>query len=213
MKNLINKIFTINDLKDRADDISLENYEEFKAALRIVGRYSPQIISNGRVNHYWIQDLIACLTGGEITPGGQGNSLPDLFWGEEQIEVKGLTNKEFSNNTPTRVSASKFFASNGGITAIKKLGENQKAIKKLVFDASYTDDYYMLTLTCGLDVEADYEDITIMFVSTPLLIENLISNVGDYNYKTPEGKEKSMKIKYPYTCVDLESLKKNLEVV
>jgi len=176
--------------------------------------FIPLLLTNGRYNHLWFQAAISILTGEELTPGGQGNSLPDLFWNQEnrkRIEVKGLTTKEFENNSPVRVSASKFFAGNSGKTQIINLGDDWGAIRELIFEASYANnDYFMLTLTCGVDADEDLENIKILFVETSLLVDNLISERGVHHHTTTSGKKCKKMIKYPCTHADLESLKSSL---
>ena len=212
MHKFINKMFTIKQLKQNANAQSLEIYEEFVSALKVVAKHSPQIYENGRVNHYWVQTIISILSNGQIIEGGQGNSHPDLYFGKKRIEVKGFTGKEFLNNSPIRVSASKFFASNGGITEIKKLGKDIEKINALIVNESYTDDYYMLTETCGMSTDKPVEDIKIIFISTGLLIDNLIKTSGNHCFQTELGEPKSKKINYGYTHVNLENLKSCLEV-
>jgi hypothetical protein len=219
MKNFVNKIFTIRELKKHASKEAIRQYNEFVAGLQIMQKYVDTIITNGRVNHYWFQKVIAILSSGEITVGGQGNSEPDLYWGTKTLELKGFTTGEFNNLKPIRTGASKFFASNGGITALKQSDQTLEAMKKIVFDSSYHDDYYMLTETCGMKSITNLEDIRIIFVETSVLTDNLISECGphtksyDHKWTDGNGKEQKKKINWPYLEVDTSSLCKKLEAI
>jgi len=219
MKNFINKIFTIGELKENASRQAIKEYDELVFALQIIEKHVEPIITNGRVNHYWFQKAIAILSSGEITVGGQGNSEPDLYWGSKTLELKGFTTDEIDNLKPIRTGASKFFASNGGITALKESDRELSTMKKIVFESSYHDDYYMLTETCGMQSISNLEDVRIIFVETSLLIDNLISECGPhtkvYKHKWTDvaGIEKSQKINWPYLRVNTSSLCKTLGVL
>ncbi len=216
MKNRVNTIFTIKDLIDNATPAALKNYHEFMSALKVIEKYTNPIITNGRINHYWFQTLLQILTAGQLVPGGQGNSQPDLFMGNSRVEVKGCTSKELDDLYPIRVGASKFFASNGGIKQLKECDKQLSTMKGIVFADSYHDDYYMLTETCGLDSLAQIEDIRIIFVSTKRLVSNLISNLGphsdnfDYYWTSPKGVKKKKKINWPFLEVNTKALIRSL---
>jgi hypothetical protein len=212
MQNRINSIFTIKDLVNSATPQALKNYKEYTTALKVVEKYSNPIITNGRINHYWFQSLLEILTSGQLIPGGQGNSSPDLYMGTSCIEVKGFNSKELDGLYPIRVGASKFFASNGGIKQLKECDKQLTTMKNIVFTDSYHDDYYMLTETCGLDSVSQIEDIRIIFVSTSKLVNNLLSNVGPHNgnyyhrWIDPDGTERKKKINWPFLEVNTRSL-------
>jgi hypothetical protein len=212
MKKFINKITTIAKLKENATEASLKEYRDYMEALRVLERRTPSLITNGRVNHYWIQGVISILSNGEMVPGGQGNSEPDMYKGEERVEIKGFTTTEFETRSPIRVAASKFFASNGGITALKNSDKTLETMKEIVFSSSYSDDYYMLTETCGLKSLDDFEKVRIIFVDSNLLKSSLIEDCGPhcdsqhFSWETPSGKSKTKKINWPYTHVDTSKL-------
>ena len=100
MKNRVNTIFTIKDLVDNATPAALKEYREFMTMLESMEKFVNPMITNGRINHYWFQGLLQILTAGQLVPGGQGNSQPDLFMGNSRIEVKGCTSKELDDLPP-----------------------------------------------------------------------------------------------------------------
>ena len=208
MKNHINTVFTIADLKANATENAIRKYEEYVDALRVIEKQSPVIIRNGRVNHYWFQEIISILSDGELKAGGQGNSEPDMYWGDRTIEFKGFTTSEFDNRYPIRVAASKYFASNGGITKLKNSDKTLETMKEIVFSDSYSDDYYILSETCGLKSISDLEDVRLVFLEAPILKKFLIEDCGphaksyDFKWESPDGKSRTKKINWPYLCVD-----------
>jgi hypothetical protein len=216
MKNRVNTIFTIKDLIDNATPAALKNYHEFIDALKVIEKYTNPIITNGRINHYWFQTLLQILTAGQLVPGGQGNSQPDLFMGDSRIEVKGCTTPELNDLCPIRVSASKFFASNGGIKQLKECDQKLLTMQNIVFADSYHDDYYMLTETCGLKSVSQIKNIRIVFVSTKKLVDNLIYNLGPHtgnfyhHWIDSKGVKKKKKINWPFLEVNTKSLIRSL---
>jgi len=226
MKDYINTIFTIRELKEQANAESLRKYDKMIQALSILEEEVETIITNGRVNHYWFQAIIGILSNGELTRGGQGNSQPDLFWGSKRLELKGFTTAEMDKLAPIRTGASKFFAGNSGITALKESDKKLETLKQIVFDSSYHDDYYMLTETCGLDSLSKLEDVRIIFVETSVLVDNLITSCGPHtgsksntaptyhhSWADTSGKKRKKKINWPYLEVDTARLCKVLEVL
>lgn len=100
-----------------------------------------------------------------ITIGGQGKKEPDLYGiannKKARIEVKG-----FVVENEIRVSASKFFANNGGITKLNKC-KTDKEKNELIL-SHYVDDYYLLTKTNGdamKNIKSVY-DIRVYFIKT-----------------------------------------------
>jgi hypothetical protein len=216
MKNYVNTIFTIKDLMNSATPQALKNYKELISGLKIIEKYTNPIITNGRVNHYWFQSILTALSDGQLVEGGQGNSDPDMFWNKKTIEIKGCTTEELDNLAPIRVGASKYFASNGGIKQLKDSDQTLSEMKKIIFKDSYHDDYYMLTETCGLESLSQIENVRIIFVSTEMLIENLISNLGPHTqdlhhqWVTPSGLNKKKKINWPFLEVNTKELVRSL---
>ena len=217
MQNYVNTIFTIKDLINNATPQVLKNYNKLISGLKIIEEYSNPIITNGRVNHFWFQSILAVLSGNQLTEGGQGNSNPDMFWDKRTIEIKGCTTLELDNLAPIRVGASKYFASNGGIKQLKDSDQTLSEMKKIIFKDSYHDHYYMLTETCGLESLSQIENVRIIFVSTEKLIKNLISNLGphtqsfQHRWVTPSGLNRKKKINWPFLEVNTSTLLENLK--
>ena len=209
----INKSFTFQNLVDEFKPSMRSKYTLARVVLKGIQNYFPSIYSNGRVNHYWFQEMLSFVTKGAFVSGGQGNGLPDLWTNinnqlNKRTEVKGMTEAEFLNNKPLRVAASKFFASNGGMTEIKKLPTTEQ-IAEHVMAASYNDDYYLLSETCGLS--KNLEDVNIILVETKLLKNCLIKEVGSHSYVDASGGKRKMKIDTPAKYVDMQKLKQMVE--
>lgn len=99
---------------------------------------------NGRNNHHFIQDAFSNATNGFFKIGGQGDKEPDLYCDfnglKKRVEMKGFEKK---NNI--RVSASKFFGSNGGMKELSKCNSYEEKVKLVT--SHYKDDFYLLTRT------------------------------------------------------------------
>ena len=218
MNKFINTTFTINDLARVASPTALTKFNELIRGLKIVEKYCNPLITNGRVNHYWFQSLLEALSDDQLSSGGQGNSNPDMFWGSKTIELKGCKTTELNGHIPIRVGASKFFATNGGISQLKKSDKKLSTIKDIIFGNCYHDDYYMITETCGLKSVSQIGEIRIVFASTAKLVENLISNLGPhtqnfyYKWADPNtGKPRKKKINWPFLEVNTSTLLENLK--
>lgn len=216
MKNYVNTIFTIKDLINNATPQALKNYNKLISGLKAIEEFSNPIITNGRVNHFWFQSILAVLSDNQLIEGGQGNKDPDMFWNKKTIEIKGCTTKELNSLAPIRVAASKYFASNGGIKQLKESNQTLSEMKKIIFKDSYHDHYYMLTETCGLESLSEIEDVRIIFVETKILIKNLISNLGPHTqnfhhqWETPSGLNRKQKVNWPFLVVNTRELVRSL---
>lgn len=218
MNKFINTTFTLNDLAFGASPTGLNKFNELIRGLEIMEKYCDPLITNGRVNHYWFQSLLEALSDNYLSTGGQGNSSPDMFWGSKRIEIKGCKTKELNGHMPIRVGASKFFASNGGISELKRSDKKLSTMKEIIFRSSYHDDYYMITETCGIKTVSQIGEIRIIFVSAAKLVENLISNLGphtqNFHHKWTDpntGKPRKKKINWPFLEVNTSTLLENLK--
>tara|TARA_R110001583_G_scaffold160694_1_gene312580 strand:+ start:458 stop:1033 length:576 start_codon:yes stop_codon:yes gene_type:complete len=115
-----------------------EDYQVLK------GIGNGDLFYSGRNNHIWVQDLFMALTNKKFIVGGQGKAHPDLYMSEGKAQYR-VEVKAFDKKDKIRVSPSKFFASNGGMTELKNL-ETKKEQSDLVL-SHYIDDYYLLTQT------------------------------------------------------------------
>lgn len=188
LETLTNNWYTIKELsKLFKTEASLANRASQYHALRDIGH--GELWNSGRHNHIWIQDLLNCVSGGVLTIGGQGKKEPDLYGTvnneKVRIEVKG-----FVVENEIRVSASKFFANNGGMTQLEKCKTNKE--KNELILSHYSDDYYLLTKTNGdaMKNTKSIYDINVYLIKTTDMVPQL-----------KDGK------KVPFSILDLSEAK------
>lgn len=168
IKTLCNKWMTIGDLLNFfGTPVNWKYKKQQYEGLRDIG--NGELWSSGRHNHIWVQDIFQTIMNGVVTIGGQGTKNPDLFLNElgelKRIEVKG-----FDKKNKIRVSASKFFASNGGMTELANCSNDEE--KNTLVKAHYHDDYYLLTKTNGSSIKkiANVEEIEFFLIKTEEMI-------------------------------------------
>ena len=168
IESLCNQWLTIKDLLNLFGTPAGWKYKKQQyESLREIG--NGELWHSGRHNHIWIQDIFKEITGGLITIGGQGSKGPDLFanlvCGPKRIEVKG-----FDKKSKIRVSASKFFASNGGMTELANCSTDTE--KQALVRNHYHDDYYLLTSSNGNSIKeiSKVEDIEFYLILTEKMI-------------------------------------------
>ncbi|HIJ11157.1 TPA: hypothetical protein HA278_03820 [Candidatus Woesearchaeota archaeon] len=168
IKTLCNKWMTIGDLLNFfGTPIDWKYKKQQYEALRDIG--DGELWSSGRHNHIWIQDIFQTIMNGIVTIGGQGTKNPDLFLNEEG-ELKRVEVKGFDKKNKIRVSASKFFASNGGMTELANCSNNEEKIA--LVKAHYHDDYYLLTKSNGNSIKeiTNVEKIEFFLIKTEVMI-------------------------------------------
>ena len=170
IKSLCNKWMTIEDLLNYFGTPANWKYKKQQyESLREIG--DGEFWTSGRHNHIWIQDIFQTVTNGLISIGGQGRKNPDLFLNDPaspeplRIEVKGFDKKD-----KIRVSASKFFASNGGMTELAEC--KTSAERDALVRSHYHDDYYLLTKSNGNSIKAltRVEDMEFFLIKTDEMI-------------------------------------------
>jgi hypothetical protein len=175
IKILCNKWMTIEDLLNFFGTPANWKYKKQQyESLKEIG--NGELWSSGRHNHIWIQDVFQTITNGMITIGGQGRKNPDLFLNEssktQRIEVKGFDKKD-----KIRVSASKFFASNGGMTELAACTTDNDRVA--LVRSHYHDDYYLLTKSNGNSIKtiSNVEEMEFFLIKT----EDMIPLLQDSN--------------------------------
>lgn len=168
LQTIVNKWYTIKELGKLFGTTKQLNLKKSQYHnLQNIGL--GELWHNGRHNHIWIQDMLSCVTNGLLSIGGQGRKNPDMFALINKQKVR-IEHKGFVNENNIRVSASKFFASNGGMTQLKKCKTEQE--KTALILQHYTDDYYVLTKTNGDSMKAtkNVDDIKVFLIKTSDMI-------------------------------------------
>jgi len=164
LQTLTNKWYTIEELTEVFGTQKILSSKKVQYhALKSIGH--GDLWHNGRHNHIWIQDLINCVSNGLITIGGQGKRQPDLYGTVNGVKVR-IEHKGFIKEESIRVSASKFFAANGGMTQLAECKTHKERVKLIL--GHYTDDYYLLTKTNGEAMKKvkDVNEILVYLIKT-----------------------------------------------
>lgn len=171
LQTILNKWYTIKELTELFGTTQQLNLKKPQYhSLQKIGL--GELWHNGRHNHIWIQDMLSCVTNGVLSIGGQGKKNPDMFGTINNQEVR-VEHKGFVNENNIRVSASKFFASNGGMTELKKCKSEKEKVDLIL--KHYTDDYYVLTKTNGESMKAitSVDDIKVFLIKTSDMVPML----------------------------------------
>jgi hypothetical protein len=164
LQTIANKWYTVKQLsKLFGTEKALKKKKTQYHALQKIGL--GELWHSGRHNHIWIQDMLSCVTNGLFTIGGQGKKSPDMFGKFENKKVR-VEHKGFSDESNIRVSASKFFANNGGMTELREC-KTEKSKTDLILK-HYIDDYYVLTKTNGDSMKTitDVNQIKVFLIKT-----------------------------------------------
>lgn len=169
LQQILNKWYTIEELANLFNTTKkLKERKKIYQQLREIGH--GELWHNGRHNHIWIQDLLSCVTNDLLSIGGQGKKEPDMYGEQENNEKCRVEHKGFEDEENIRVSASKFFATNGGMTELRDCKTKQEKIQ--LIKQHYTDDYYILTKTNGKKMKKikDVNNIKVFIIKTSDMI-------------------------------------------
>jgi len=169
IEQLLNKKTTLSQLAQlcRPAPAKVSGWREF---CRLHKNLDPKSYANGRVNHQWIQKMIADISGDLIVRGGQGTKKSDCYINGFKVETKAYRpgNKSF------HVAASGFFANNCKVPTWKALGKTTPEAEEYLFENSYSkNDYYLLTSTAQLNL--DFDEIEFVLLKTDDLVDCLDS--------------------------------------
>jgi len=195
MIDYINTSFTMREMAELNQTIDI--LDEWQNTVDFLNRRAKTMISNGRISHAMVSEIISQVSDYDFVVGGQGWKEPDLLYQESKhrTEQKAFIKGE----NKAWVAKSTFFASNPGTKPLKewlqKRVRTEKEKKEYMVEKSYSDDdYYFLTSTAEWD--GDIGSTQCIFVETELLKKYLIEEHS-------KGKI--------YCYVDLESLLKETE--
>lgn len=180
MESLTNKSFTLGQLIELTG--AHEKLEKWDLLIQLLKELSPRTLSNGRLNHQLVSDMITSLSDGVFESGGQGNSLPDMFSGGARVEQKAFA----KDAKKCRVAKSRFFGSNSGTGELKKfLSENPNEKEKFDWmkEKSYSDDdLWYLTQTGKWD--GDIASVQCYVIDRKTVLECLDPGKGASPYSS-----------------------------
>jgi hypothetical protein len=170
INKLLNKRTTLPQLVKICSPIPAQ-VKQWREFCRLHKQLDPKSYANGRVNHQWIQTMLADVSNGLIVNGGQGKTRSDCYIDGQKVETKAFR----PGNTAFHVAASSFFANNSSVSEWKAKGKTTDDADRFLFEKSYyKNDYYLLTNTAGLSV--GFDEIEFILIKTEDLIGCLDPN-------------------------------------